>query len=212
MVFFLTNYLTVAFPCAQELTELDLSLLWSKRGVKNKLEKAPAPPGLAAAAADEMPMASFSKWPVHSGPTVLDFTCPPFFPTIGILSQQSWARPWECALESAPSVILETWQARKNRTLVEGTIFCAPVFEKDELDKLSKLLAQRRLPSHLRFCPWWEKLWPNSSYKPQEAFRGTFIGLWLSVVALPNMLVPLVPKPEVVPNRLILTLKNNEKC
>lgn len=31
----------------------------------------------------------------------------------------------------------------------------------------------------------------------------------MSVLALPNMLVPLVPKPEVVPNRLILALKNN---
>lgn len=85
MVFFLTNYLTVAFPCAQELTELDLSLLWSKRAVKNKLEKAPAPPGLAAAAADEMPIVSFSKWPVHSGPTVLDhsFHLPSLLPSHG---------------------------------------------------------------------------------------------------------------------------------
>lgn len=32
----------------------------------------------------------------------------------------------------------------------------------------------------------------------------SFIGLWLSVVVLPNMLVPPVPKPEVVPNRLML--------
>lgn len=36
----------------------------------------------------------------------------------------------------------------------------------------------------------------------------TFIGLWLSVVVLPNMLVPPVPKPEVVPNRLMLAGKH----
>lgn len=41
----------------------------------------------------------------------------------------------------------------------------------------------------------------------QDVQCGTFIGLWLSVVVLPNMLVPPVPKPEVVPNRLILALK-----
>lgn len=49
------------------------------------------------------------------------------------------------------------------------------------------------------------------SSKCREAFRGTFMGLWLSVLVLPNMLVPLVPKPEVVPNRLILALKSNGK-
>lgn len=36
----------------------------------------------------------------------------------------------------------------------------------------------------------------------------TFIGLWLSVVVLPNMLVPPVPKPEVDPNRLMLAGKH----
>lgn len=46
----------------------------------------------------------------------------------------------------------------------------------------------------------------------REARDATFIGLWLSAVVLPNMLVPLVPKLEVVPNKLIVALKNNRKC
>lgn len=36
----------------------------------------------------------------------------------------------------------------------------------------------------------------------------TFIGLWLSVAVLPNMLVPPVPNPEVDPNRLMMAGKH----
>lgn len=34
--------------------------------------------------------------------------------------------------------------------------------------------------------------------------RFTFMGLWLSVVVLPNTPVPPVPNPELVPNKLIV--------
>lgn len=45
----------------------------------------------------------------------------------------------------------------------------------------------------------------------QGADTPTFIGLWLSAVVLPNMLVPPVPNPDVDPNRLILALRTSKR-
>lgn len=60
--------------------------------------------------------------------------------------------------------------------------------------------------------PWAALAAPPAQTLLRGARPGTFIGLWLSVVVLPNMLVPLVPKPEVVPNRLMLALESNGSC
>lgn len=103
-------------------------------------------------------------------------------------------------LPSLPAEILIQQRRPGLRVLVIGAVketgHQVPMHQclRKHPNKFSELSPQRRLPLY-------------SSGKPPDAHCGTFIGLWLSAVVLPNMLVPLLPKPEVVPNRLILALK-----